>query len=294
MSAVGTSLSLIGDDLKKSNYFRIYAVLWVLLVVTWLVGLGMLADRAVKSGNHPYLRLYNDDEPEVQFPSFRLRLGDPESIDNKTISCLFMNNPLPIVACSPGQPTSQCFAVDTNKVYAQLGGANPDGQFTSAGASARIDCQFNAKASEASGSELMAFEFMNNAFTDGANSYASTWILPNNATWIMISESVINNVPYWDRSVLYHAGGFNTPDTKGDLFYTAVAIMDTNNVLHMSSYDYFEGWQAVADMGGLAFMFYILHTVVMTLVGLFLENNSNFLRGGRYAEYETLTPGSTL
>lgn len=49
------------------------------------------------------------------------------------------------------------------------------------------------------------------------------------------------------------------------------------NVMHARDVDEFNGWKGVGDIGGLVFFLYILHTILMIIIGFFVNNDSKFL-----------------
>jgi len=296
---VGYTLQKSGqiyEDLRHSWYFRVWALLWLFLVVFWFVGMGILAHRSLDSSKHSYLNSYLKVDHTLEFPPFHFRLGDPKAINNQTILCAWghaLSTPLGIIRCACpgpfcGNDTSHCFSVNTTGVASLLSGSQyQDGLYTSGGQSSRIQCNFTTQSSESDGNELMAFEI--EADQDGANSYASMWFLPNNNTWILLTKNLIDGVAYWDRSMFYHSAQMNTPQGPPplSLLYCVTVIIDTNLVRKSKPWDFYIGWQAVADIGGWAFMLVVLHRVAMGLIGVVLENDSVFLGGAsRYGQAE--------
>jgi len=202
--------------------------------------------------------------------------------------------PLTIQNCqncfNPPCVLTSCFAINGPSI--QIVDESGNGIFSNGGMPDRINCSFSTVPSESTGSELIAFE-IENGDVSGANSYASLWILPNNGTWIFLTKQVIQGVDYWLRGMMYHTAAMNVPQppnaanlNTSTLFYNPYIMLDTNTVTKMQTHNYFNGWLAMAAIGGWAFMLVIFHSIVMGIISIFLENDSRFLlHGGRNSEF---------
>jgi len=51
-------------------------------------------------------------------------------------------------------------------------------------------------------------------------------------------------------------------------------------VFYYEKTEWYTGWMAAADIGGFAFFLYIIHWIVVTFLGIFLQRTSKFLGVG--------------
>jgi len=68
------------------------------------------------------------------------------------------------------------------------------------------------------------------------------------------------------------------------MFFNIDIKIGVFDVFHYEQTDFYTGWMATSDIGGAAFFLVIIHTIVMGLVSLCLENNSKYLKGTSYTE----------
>jgi len=87
----------------------------------------------------------------------------------------------------------------------------------------------------------------------------------------VVSAAVPNGVTTWEKTALYHSTVF-TPAS-----FTITTIISSFRVTHHEQANNYDGWMAVADIGGFAFWMVILHTIAMIVVGFILPNESKFL-----------------
>jgi len=278
------NIASILHDLASSHYFRIWAVLWFICMIMWFVGLGIMAEKSNKNANYPWMNTYMVLENSMPLPPFYFMLGEPTAI-NPGATCFWGGNNAVVMnaqLCScpgPGcnMPMNQCFqinppaAVQSTVMPAGL----DDGIYSNGGNSSWIQCSFTAASTN--NFALMRFD-LPNANRDGVNSYASVWFGPNSNTWILLTESSVNDVAYWERDMFYH--GDWTPNATGTLTYNVRVLLDTNLIKKSFTWNFYTGWQCVSDLGGLAFMLVIFHRMAMFAVGFLLENDSRFLGGG--------------
>jgi hypothetical protein len=277
------NLSAILHDLANSHYFRIWALLWFICMVAWFVGLGIMSDKSRHNAEYPWMNSYMELENSLAFPSFYFMLGEPTALQ-PAASCYWGGDNTVVMhssLCScPGPgcnlPMSQCFQINppSNVRSTIVPAGLDDGIYSNGGNSSWIQCSFTA--SSANNFALMRFD-LPNVNRNGVNSWASVWFGPNTNTWILLTESLIDNVPYWDRDMLYH--GDWQPNQNGTLTYNVRVLLDTNLLKKSYGWNYYTGWQCVSDLGGLAFMLVIFHRLIMVAIGFLLENDSRFLGG---------------
>jgi hypothetical protein len=99
-----------------------------------------------------------------------------------------------------------------------------------------------------------------------------------------ISSRFING-DYWYSDVSYFQPIQSTPLHGNIWSFKIIFNIVTFDVFHYEEMEYtdevgsFNGWMAAGAIGGFAYFMYILHTIVMFLLGFFLTNNSKFLTG---------------
>jgi len=304
------NLEFIVQDLKSSNYFRVWAFFWITAFIIFFVGFGIYVNHVDSSssiyatGFQPYFSL--------QFPLYHFRLeglsSGPMAINVDSVTCLWNNTvPLAIDQCQGYPPfTAQmanCFVVMTHNstftAWATMDGSGlekplfqlptPDLYFSPNRNTSRISCNFTVNPTVlGSTANWIAWEL--EGLTDynyGDNAYSSVWFPNYSQEWIMLEQFQINNVVYWDRYRMSHLPATPPTDALNNTLYQTTTIMDTNTVQYYQQFSFgYHSWNGLADIGGLAFALYIMKTVAMLLVGLVLDNDSIFL-GGRESGKDT-------
>jgi len=307
MANTQTRLALIIQDLKSSNYFRVWALLWACCFVIWWVGLGFMADKAHNNEEHNYQRSYVINKaPTIPFPSFFLRVGSfqqsgPIVIDGSTSSCSFgglfggAQQPLLLNTCPSfnGTNTAQnCAVVNTQNNNGVSAVASSSGSFFNmAGITCTIQTQNNQPGVI---NDLLAFQEIGSS--DGPNGGAFVWIAPNANAWVLLTLSYYDGQPQWDRELLYHSDIFHPTvnvtqngNQVVETVYNITVLMNTFQVVYYESYDFYSSFLTASDIGGFAFLLIIIHKVVMLAVGFVLENNSQFLNSfGEGAKYQSV------
>jgi len=268
----------IRDDLKTSWYFRIWFALWIICFIMGWVGLGIFADYSREADEHDYIQKWEESVDEIVFPDFHIRFnlsaGQTIIYSNCTI-----NNGQPV----PTQMgtciyNDQCLHVlnEKNNIKACATSSNECDN--------RLVCNLTLSNISTSVDQLVAWELDD---TDeeptGDNSYASIWIGINNNAWVMLTKEYDEDEEDWDRSLLYHS----TKSIENQWIITT--LINSFDVVHESEEDsFYDGWVAVADMGGFFFALYLLHSIIMIFFGFCLPKNSTFLYPDT-KPYENLT-----
>jgi len=259
------------DDLKTSWYFRVWFSIWFVLAILSFSCLIILGSRSTEAAKHEGWRLWIEHADKIEYPSFCFRTSlDETSNEIGNIYCQWNGIILQAVQCEDGTPRARCVQLNMAGDYATKDNNN-------------LVCSFGFNVS-ADPDKIIGFEIVK-AREFGV---AFTWIQPNSNAWILLSKYIIkpdgeDERVLWGRQLVYHS-----TVQVGDFFQVSILI-DTFRVFHYVESDYYNGWMALGDVGGFAFFMYILHTIVMFTVGVFLENNSKFLNSGDSpAEYQQI------
>jgi len=151
-----------------------------------------------------------------------------------------------------------------------------------------IQCNITTDLPKPGQDQLLAWE-LEGSGNWGPNMAASMWIAPNNNSWILLSKDNLKGPngqigEKWERYLLYHS----TISNPGS--YQIWVIMDSFDVDTVTNHDNpYTGWMALGDIGGVAFFLLILHTIVMTVAGVFFTNSSSFLNKPNSQEYTRIT-----
>jgi len=177
------------------------------------------------------------------------------------VYCMYNNLAVPTGNCADGTARAKCVQINMAGDYASRESNN-------------LQCTFALNVST-DADKIVGFEIVN----DKEFGLAYTWIRANLNAWVVLTKSIIqpkgqNEFIVWGRQLLYHSSVFTTDNWTIDI------KMDHFHVAHYEENDYYTGWMAFGDIGGVAFFLVILHTIVMAVVGLCMDNNSKFLHAG--------------
>jgi len=171
-----------------------------------------------------------------------------------------------------GFPKGSCYALNSDGIEALY-----SDQPLQTLQNSNIQCTFAVNGS-AGQDTTVAFGFENNDDLDtyGGNIlHISPWTL----SWVNLKKRIVSlngkGADAWEAQLQYHSLP-NSNGATGGTFDVTVHIRDFV-VDHYDQKDNYNGWQALGSIGGFAFFLVILHTLVMLLVGIFLDNNSRFL-----------------
>jgi len=271
-------IKAIAHDLAHSWYFRVWAVIWLIMALVVFSGLIILSQNAQGAQSQESIQMWIDNASSINYPRFHLRL-DPMGQETfvTTPVCFYGSSataPLSTYACAQwhGQnlPMSVCVAYgsETIKVSNSMGNYNMS----------MITCTVNTRGVGVNNNTMMALGLEgNNTGTWGGMAFHSTYIAPNNMAWVFLEKNTFqmnkHSTVYdlWEKDLVYHSTQ-SMPN-----FYNVSVIIGSFFVRHFEPMDIYNGWMTVGDIGGLGFFGVILHTIVMIIVGLFLSNSSTFL-----------------
>jgi len=266
------------QDLKVSWYFRVWLLLWLILMVVWWVALGILSDHSEKAQKHKVQQYYVEHEGKIRYPEFRLRFKPAANQVLSNSSCFYGD---PTVAGAVQPVATHVETCEFNDTCVNVAANTYEGCETySPKCNNRLVCVVNVTG----GTEqfLVAWELLQGE-KYGYNEYASIWIQANDAAWVLLTKGVRHDTTIWDRQLVYHSATF--PPT----YWGIVTIINSFGVDHYEDIDLYNGWQATADIGGFIMFLLIFHTIAMFFVGLAFENDSTFLRPDRKEEYANVS-----
>jgi len=268
MAETPSNIKRILHDLQTSWYFRIWLLMWIVCAIVTFACLIILGSRSNKGNEHQDIQIWRENATTLNFPQFHIRVGGSESFVILSYQCSYMGTPLQTMACAGQQPSNQCFAVNSSGIAVANNISSPQEE-------SRIECSIFT--TNTSGSTLLAFEIEGaNVASYGGNSYASVWFSANDRTWVMLEKAFYSAsgqvLTLWDRTLLYHS----TVSVPGS--YNLTVILGSFIVQHWDQVNSYNGWMSTGDVGGFAFFCVIIHTILMAVVGIALDNNSTLLK----------------
>jgi len=267
MGETAYKIKEIIEDFKNSWYFRIWTFFWLICALVSFSALIILGSLSNLDNQQQDIRIWRENVSSLNFPQFHFRVGGQENVNFLNYNCWHLGMPVQIIACTNSRG-DDCFALSSSNISAPN---NINAPFESA----RIDCTIIT--TNTSGNSLLAFEIEgNNIASYGGNSYASLWFAPNNFAWIMLEQAIYTPssgpvLTEWDRTLLYHS----SVAVPG--FYNVSVILGSFYVEHWDQVASYNGWMSTGDVGGFTFFCVIIHSIVMILFGIVLDNNSKFL-----------------
>jgi len=262
MGEVLNNARIIVDDLKNSWYFRFWALFWTVCAVMTFAGLIVYGGRSTDASKHEAWQLWFQQAEKILYPQFQLRtVFDEQNNVINTPYCTWGNALQPIAACPQNPDTTACIQVTpTAEAVPMLND---------------LECLLNVTAPQGA-DRILAFDILDN----GKYGAAMTFLNPSNNVWIVMDKISVEpksgpKLTFWSRRVQYE-----TTLSNGQ-YFKIVMVIDTFAIWHYVETDWYTGMMAVADVGGLAFFLYILHTITMMIIGIFLDNNSKFLGGSQ-------------
>jgi len=270
----------IGHDLAHSWYFRVWALIWLIMALVVFSGLIILSQNSEVAHSQESIQMWMSNDSTVTYPRFHLRL-DPMGNEKfiVTPSCFYglgSMAPLSTYTCAQwhGQnlPMSVCVAFGSETIKVTNMGGNYN--------MSMITCQVQTTGVGVNNNTMISLGLEgNNTLSWGGMAFHNTYIAPNNMVWVYLEKNTFQMNKHatvydmWQKNLVYHS----TEWQQG--FYNISVIIGSFFVRHFEPMDIYNGWMTVGDIGGIAFFGVILHTIVMIIVGLFLSNSSSFLNG---------------
>jgi len=260
-------LKAVISDLLSSWYFR----LWLLFAtVCFVIGITAFFEISVSSTEYDLeqnVHIWTEKPSSMNFPPFHFRLLQSEPItfvtNSSAINCVHAGQTVPWTSCADNIPQEKCRAVGVGQlVSAKNGNFRDEAIFCDMMTTTADYRQFDV---------LMAFQIVGEGFE-------TAWFGPNNHTWITLEKFVYhdtkNNRKFdgWNKQLTYHStawtqGRYRVAIMIGNFVVVNMAL-DNTNIHEMV---------AVADIGGFAYFMIIMHTLAMTVIGLFFVNDSKYL-----------------
>jgi len=267
---------LIIDDLRSSWYFRIWSFFWLFCAVTSFACLILLGERTTED-SHRDIHMFFENSSSITFPRYSIRMLDVENPNGQVISFKSCTHDGALVHTQPctfgthDLPPNKCFTVPgdtitTNNVWGDLFGMDN-----------KILCSINTTGADVSGNTLIVWSAEAPSIFGDVESH-DIFIAPNSHARVVLDQEIIDthdhgNIAVWRKELRYHSSVSN----QG--FYNITTMIGTFRVPHYYEQHSYNAWMGVADAGGFAFFTIILHTIMMMLIGLCLDNDSRFLKG---------------
>jgi len=267
-----TKLRALIHDLKHSWYFRAWALLWIVCAVVVFAAFIILSKQSAQTFKEKDVQFWVENASTIYYPRFHFRTFGNETITN--LNCMWNSVVLAPKECpNTFFPTnmSYCQSIYADSVYSQN---NMSLNYTVN----RIYCNMTTNGYSMQNNSMIMWEIETEDTTPQFNPFNPLWISPNPFAWVMLEKSVFTSAsgvvtPYWSKDLLLHS----TLSTPGQ--YNTVIIIGTFKVWHTDQTDLYNGMMSTGQVGGFAFFTVILHSIVMLIVGMCMENNSSFLKG---------------
>jgi len=274
MGSTITEFKQIFSDLKNSWYFRVWVFFWLFFVIMSFVALVKLGHHSERSMKHPDGKIWYENATSMRFPRFHFRSGGEQDVI-LSVTCHTPNGTafVPTGACESfhGNPPSlsQCVSVMAHQIEV----LNQRSNWFELAISCNITT--NADRNTSHGSMIGFNVEGHDIFEVGEASFTDNWIAPNNLTQLILQKERItvdkHEKNFWNRQVVYHT----TAWVPG--FYHVRVMIGGFGVFNFSTAVLYNGWQALGDIGGFAFLLACFHTLVMIIVGFCMVNNSEFI-----------------
>jgi len=277
MGAFMENVKLIIDDLKSSWYFRLWSFFWLFCAITVFAALIILGGRTTRDTEHRDIHLWIENETSITLPDFHIRINRANDPTGQVITgkaCYHRGQPVSLKQCMwNGNPVedNKCFevmasSVTVSNVWGEIW--NGDGE---------VVCFVNTTGVEPDGNNLIVWE--DDLFTPfGDVDSHSVWITPTKRALVVLDKEMIythdlGEVTTWHKRLDYRT----SVSIPGQ--YIIATILGTFRVPHFFEQNSYNAWMGVSDVGGFAFFTIILHTIVMMILGVCLDNDSRFLKG---------------
>jgi len=282
MGALIENAKLIIDDLRSSWYFRLWSFFWLVCAVTVFAALIILGKRTTMETEHKEAHVWFENASSITFPKFHVRVHDfynqlttGQMIQSK--SCAHNNVPLTVTDCpafgnNPPPPSQKCFTVPSDTVTSVNTGGNYYNQ------NAIIECNITTVGAENDSNAMLAWETEGVEISSYGGAAHSVYFGASADTWIILDKEIAyvsgqGDMTFWNKDLVVRSSNY----TLGQ--YRIKVFIGTFEVPHFFFQNSYNAWMGVGDVGGFAFFTLILHTIVMMLLGICMENDSRFLKG---------------
>jgi len=266
----------ITEDLKTSWYFRIWAFLWLVCAIVSFVALIIISEASRIEGEEGSARIWFERTPKINFPDFFIFA--PRDMKIQSSVCAFQGKVIAQTDCTG-------WAHDAGHSCVAFTGSAQQAYWDSKDFyTNRIDCNITTDLTRWNFTEdmLIGWDLLH-THPGGDNALGPIWVRPTELSWVLITKKEWNSKQgsgaFWDRVLEYH----ETQSIPGR--YRIQTVIDAFFVEHIDYGTHDNGWRALGSIGGFAFFTYILHTIVLSIVGLCINNDSHFLNpSGSYAK----------
>jgi hypothetical protein len=276
MGATQRNIGVVVDDLKHSNYFRVWSFFWLVCFLTAFAGMIMIAKQAQELEREESWTLGLQEVKSMYFPDFSFRFSRDQEANETfagTPSCVRGGiNVLPIMS-----DDKRRFIITGSNIEVNNEDRNWGGHL--------ITCKFKTNVIKGE-NQILIWE-ANEKHTFGSRLTQAVHFEPRQAPGVEIRLRQIHIHPMkgdkngfhfdgkeivaWEKDWVYHT----TVYVEGE--YTVTIALDSFYVRNFDEIDEYEPAMAVGSIGGFWFWMILLHTLVMVLFGFCLTNDSKFL-----------------
>jgi len=279
------NFSLIVEDLKTSWYFRIWAILWIICAIFSFVGLIVLSHSSDEAQLKPGWRIWVEHRESAYYPDFEITLFANENLTDSitTCNCFYGKEATPVgtAPCKTGQPITQCVQVQSSSFQSYKSDETVGFPFFTTDS---IHCYIINEAQNVTADDRILAVAVGNI----QNKPTPNFVAPGTRTEIRFLERQIQyrkmpvEVNYETQTGV--VSNINNNPSSSIIFFKFAHL----HVDHFQETDVFNGWMGVGVIGGFCFFLYLLHAIIMALIGICVPNTSKFLGGSREEGYRNL------
>jgi hypothetical protein len=268
-------------DLKESRYFQVWCIMWAVVSIVFFIGFGNITNISTTSnvqGSTTYqayrILEQNAEKTGLFFPAVQ---ASTLSTNNSILSLTCNNDKNEAVTVYPSSTSWQQPAF-TIQSQSQI--ATPS--------MPHIGCDVSLT-KNGTGPDDGVSTVLRLAFSDtGTFSQAETvYIETDTIGTVYLSKTSYSGAitqSFYNPWYITHRLPSNQTALGGMQLFIE---MNSFDVVNYQQYSTYTGWQAYADVGGMLMFAYVMHMVLMFVIGVFLNNDSRVLGGAR-ASYDNV------
>jgi len=279
MPKILTQLNVLLSDLRNAGwYFRAWMVLAIVCGIVGFTALIEISTESSSAAREKDWALWIENVSTLSFPDFEVQTANTQNAI-KNVRCFHDSTTAISTTSCTGLAQSVCLKVLASSQTASS-------QSTIGTGSTKINCVISTANNDTNTiNSIVAVNFASSGLEGD-----DITIKPTYNAWILLNPVIITNaegkqVSTFRKQLVYHSSKY-MPGS-----YVISIVINSFHVMHLEQSDSYNGWQAVADIGGFAYFLLIIHTILMMIVGIFLQNNSSWLLGRDPMPTTGHTPG---
>jgi len=261
-------MQLVLDDLKSSIYARIWTLLWIIAIIFIIIAIVNYGSLNSVNERESSFRMWIEDKAQsgISFPQMKVSTQE-STVHFDFFGCSFYNQAIKINDCDP--KIKDCKILIFDSFNAMKGQDN-------------ITCIIVLKYDNVNKSNsAIKWEIIQPSTNDN-HPTLTAFVNPDDDAAILLKKEVYFMTKStttwidWNPRTVY----FNNIQEPNALVVSI--IMYSFYVTNFERYDFYTSWMSFADIGGVMFIIYAIHTVIMILVGCVIKNDSHTLGGVSY------------